>query len=156
MRHGALCLFAFWTASSLVAQTPNAAITGVITDPDRGVVPGAIVQAIDVATQVIYKATSGANGTYTVSQLPPKTYDVVLPSIGFTFPRFERKGLMLEAGQTFRLDLRLNWGGTLGTPSDDISSLVRSQGRPSVRSLESPSPAVFTTLDNAACSAPYE
>jgi hypothetical protein len=117
-------------AGSLVAQTPAAAIMGVITDPDGGVVPGAIVQAIDVATQVVYKTTSGADGKYTISQLPAKTYDVVIPSIGFTFPRLERKGLTLEAGQSLRLDLRLNWGGNLGTPGDDISSLVRSQGRP--------------------------
>jgi hypothetical protein len=37
-------------ASSLVAQTHTAVITGVITDPNGGVVPGAIVQAINVAT----------------------------------------------------------------------------------------------------------
>ena len=130
MRHAALCLFAFCMASSLVAQTPTAVLTGVVTDPDGGVVPGAIVQVIDVATQVTYKATSGANGAYTLSQLPARTYDVVVPSIGFTFARLERKGLMLESGQSLRLDLRLNWGGNLGTPGDDISSLVRSQGRP--------------------------
>jgi hypothetical protein len=116
--------------SSLVAQTPAALVTGVVTDPDGGVVPGAIAQAINVATKVIYKTTSGANGNYTVSQLPEATYDVVVPSIGFTFPRLERKGLILEAGQSLRLDLRLNWGGNLGTPGDDISSLVRNQGRP--------------------------
>jgi hypothetical protein len=129
MRHTALCLFAFWMASSLVAQTPAAVVTGVITDPDGGVVPGAIVQAINVATQVIYKATSRADGNYTMSQLPADTYHVVVPSIGFT-ARLERKDLVLQAGQSLRLDLRLNWGGNLGTPGDDISSLVRSQGRP--------------------------
>ncbi len=133
MRHADLCLIAFWVASSLVAQTPTAVVTGVITDPDGGVVPGALVQAIDVATHVVYKGTSGASGNYTVSQLPAGTYDVAVPSIGFTFPRLERKGLMLEASQSLRLDLRLNWGGNLGTPGDDLSSLVRSQGRPTGR-----------------------
>jgi hypothetical protein len=55
----------------------------------------------------------------------------LIPPIGFTFPKFERKGVAVQTGQTLRLELRLSWGGNLGTPGDDISSLVRNKGRPS-------------------------
>jgi hypothetical protein len=89
------------------------------------------VQATHVTTGAIYKVASAANGSYTVSQLPAGTYDILVPPIGFTFPRLERKGVVLQAGQSLRLDLRLDWGGNLGTPGDDISSWVRNKGRPS-------------------------
>jgi len=130
MRYIALGLISVWCTVALSAQTGKATITGVVTDPDGGVVGDAVVQATRVSTQAVYKATSGANGSYTILQLPEGAYDVVVPSIGFTFARLERKGVTVESGQPLRLDLRLNWGGNLGTPGDDISSFVRSKGRP--------------------------
>jgi hypothetical protein len=131
MRRAELCLIALGIAGSLSGQTATAIITGKITDPDGGAVSGATVQASQVAIGTVYKATSAVDGTYTIPRLPAGVYDLTVPPIGFTFPRLERKDIALEAGQSLRVDLRLDWGGNLGTPGDDISSWVRGKGRPS-------------------------
>jgi hypothetical protein len=39
--------------------------------------------------------------------------------MGASFAPLETKGLALGASQTLHLDLRLDWGGSLGTPGDD-------------------------------------
>src|SRR5215831_82517 len=116
MRLSAFCMIAFWLATILSAQTPTAVITGVITDSDGAPVPDAVVQITNLNTQSVYKAKATENGRYTLSSLPVGRYDVVVPSIGFTFSRLERKGISVEPGQSLHLDLRLNWGGNLGTP----------------------------------------
>jgi hypothetical protein len=123
-------LLAFAVAGLVSGQARTGAISGTVTDPDGGPVPQAIVQARNPSTGMTYKAVSAANGTYTVTALPAGVYDITIPPIGFTFPKFERKGVEVQAGQTAHLDFRLAWGGNLGTPGDDISSLVRGKGRP--------------------------
>lgn len=131
MRRASLCLVVIGIAGSLPGQPLTGSIAGTVSDPDGGGVSGAIVQATDVATGTVYKTTSAVDGGYRIARLPAGVYDLVIPPIGFTFPRFERKAIGLQAGQMLHLDLRLAWGGNLGTPGDDISSWVRNKGRPS-------------------------
>jgi hypothetical protein len=130
MRCATVCLFVSALCGLLPGQVRTGAITGAVTDPDKGPVPLAAVQATSPSTGLTYKAVSAANGAYTLAALPAGVYDITIPSIGFTFPKFERKGVEVQAGQTVQLDLRLAWGGNLGTPGDDISSWVRNKGRP--------------------------
>ena len=105
-------------------------IVGTLTDPAGAAVPMEAIQAINLSSGAKYKTASTATGSYTLGKLPAGTYDIVVPPIGFTFAKLERKGIQVPAGQTVQLDLRLAWGGNLGTPGDDISGLVRSKGRP--------------------------
>src|SRR5678809_119095 len=107
MRFGiATCLLAV----RVLAQTGT--LTGTVTDPDGLGVP-APVQVRNVATGVVYKTATIAKGTYTISKLPAGTYDVTIPPIGFTFPKYEKKGIAIQPAQTERLDIRLAWGGNL-------------------------------------------
>jgi hypothetical protein len=131
MRSVAAWVCAAAMAASLCGQTRPGTITGAVTDPDGGAVPTAPVEAKNVTTGMAYKATSVQDGRYTLPPLPAGTYDITVPPVGFTFPKFEQKGVVVQAGQTVRLDIRLAWGGNLGTPGDDISIWVRSKGRPS-------------------------
>jgi hypothetical protein len=130
MRCAAICLWASVMAAFLNGQVRIGSITGTVTDPDGGPVPLARVEATNVATAMLYKTVSAANGGYTLSQVPAGTYDITIPPIGFTFPRLQRKNVGVMGGQSVRVDLRLAWGGNLGTPGDDISTWVRSKGRP--------------------------
>src|SRR5437667_7585940 len=102
------------------AQTGTGVLSGTVTDPDGLGVP-APVQARNVMTGVVYKTDSVARGDYTLSKLPTGTYDITVPAIGFTFPKFEKKGVVIQTAKTERLDIRLAWGGNLGTPGDDFS-----------------------------------
>jgi Carboxypeptidase regulatory-like domain len=59
------------------------AITGTVTDPQGGTVAGASVSATSLATNQSRTATTGANGVYTFSLLPPGNYKLKFAAPGF-------------------------------------------------------------------------
>ena len=135
MRSAVLYLLVLGTA---FAQ--SGAITGAITDPDGGAVANASVRAKNTATGKIFQASSLKDGKYTVSALPAGSYELTVPPIGFTFEKLEQKNVTVQAAQTLRLDLKLKWGGNLGTPGDDPFTFNRSKwapsGKPAPRTAE--------------------
>jgi len=110
-----------------LAQTGTGTLAGSVRDTDGGIVPTAPIQAKNVATGTVYKTAAGTTGSYTLAKLPAGNYDITIPPIGFTFPKFEQKGVSVQAGQTAKLDIRLAWGGNLGTPGDDFSIISRAK-----------------------------
>ena len=112
-------------AMPLCAQNAGS-IAGRLTDPDGGPVATASLQFKNSVTGAVLQATSKADGTYALVT-PPGSYDLTIPTIGFTFKRYVQNGIVVEAGQTRRLDISLPWGGNLGTPGDDIAILIRSR-----------------------------
>ena len=123
MRFGAV----FVAVAGLVsAQTGG--LSGNVTDPNGDGVPTAQIQARNTTTGAVYKGASAAKGVYTIPRLPAGTYDITVPPIGFTFPKYEKKGVVIHPAQTAHLDIALVWGGNLGTPGDDFSLLVPSKG----------------------------
>jgi hypothetical protein len=131
-------LTAFFGVLSLVsAQTGTGTLAGTVTDPDGQGVPTAPIQARNVGTGMVFKTAAVAKGSYTLSRLPAGTYDITVPPIGFTFPKYEQKGVSIQAAKTARVDIRLAWGGNLGTPGDDFSLLIRQKTK---SSLDGPAP----------------
>jgi len=121
-----LCLF---VTVPVAAQVPLATVSGRITDPDGHPVVSATVHARDLNRAAMYKTVTTRSGDYTLPRLPPGTYDIVIPAIGFTFERFEQKSVVLDAAHSVRLDIRLRWGSNLGTPGDDQSTFnIRKYG----------------------------
>jgi carboxypeptidase family protein len=129
MRFAALAMFLSGLAS---AQTGG--LRGTITDPNGDGV-AAQLQARNTATGAIYKAATAAKGVYTFARLPAGTYDITVPPIGFTFNKYEQKGVAVRAGDTASLDIHLPFGGNLGTPGDDFSLLIPGKG-----SVKGPAP----------------
>ena len=115
-------------------------ITGSITDPGGGAVPKAEVQATQLETGKVFSAAASTYGSYTLSNLPVGTYDVMVPPVGFSYARLQKKGIALKALQNLRLDLRVDWGGNRGTPGDDplISNQAKwvPRGHPAPRTPE--------------------
>ena len=64
-----------------VAQTPNVRITGVIRDSSGAGREGATVRATNTSTGATRSATTRGDGTYTISELPPGTYNVSAPDL---------------------------------------------------------------------------
>jgi hypothetical protein len=111
-----------------LAWAQTGSLTGNVTDPNGDGVPTAQIQARNTTTGVVYKAASAAKGSFTLGRLPAGKYDITVPPLGFTFPRYEQKDVAVAAGAPTRLDVHLAWGGNLGTPGDDFSLLVPGKG----------------------------
>jgi len=112
------------------AQSPGATITGAITDPDGHPISAAPIQLRQVYSGERRDAVSSKNGSYTFSGLPAGTYDLLIPEVGFTYAKLERKSIAVTGVQTLQLDLRMEWAGNLGTIGDDDSVILRSNRPP--------------------------
>ncbi len=118
------CTFA---TCALAQSNRFGAISGVITDPDGIAVPNIPIQSKNSQTGTTQKALTSAAGAYTFAQLLPGTYELLVPAVGFTLDRFERKDLVVRAGETLRTDIKMPWGPNLGTPGDDASLFLRNK-----------------------------
>jgi len=114
---------------SAIASAQTVSLTGNVTDPNGDGVPTAQVQARNTATGMVYQGVSATKGNFTISRIPAGTYDITVPPIGFTFPKYEQKGFTVQAGNPARLDIHLVWGGNLGTPGDDFSLVVKMRSK---------------------------
>src|SRR5438309_2095205 len=100
-------------ASPALAQTGQ--INGVITDNTGGVVPGATVKAVEVATGLSRDTATDADGRYTFTSLRPTTYDLTAELTGFRTS--QRKGVLLQANQ----NLTVNFAVELGALSETVT-----------------------------------
>ena len=78
VRAGLLILF----AACLLAG-PTATLTGRITDPSGGVIPGVKVEATNVETNVTFPGETNAEGLYNIPNLPPGTYRIIVQKSSF-------------------------------------------------------------------------
>ena len=101
-----------------IALAQSAAITGTITDPDGGAVKDALIQAKNSASSAVLRGTSSPTGEYALV-LPEGTYDLAIVMPCCQYGTFSQPGVIVRAGESRRLDIRLPWGANLGTLADD-------------------------------------
>ena len=87
----------------LSSQTSQGTIQGGVFDQSGGAVAGATVSVIDVARGVTRALTADGAGQYVAVDLTPGTYTVRAEAKGFR--NVEHSGVLLEVGQTVRVDL---------------------------------------------------
>ncbi|HLK51329.1 MAG TPA: carboxypeptidase-like regulatory domain-containing protein [Bryobacteraceae bacterium] len=117
-------------ATPLLAQSQLGNIAGSITDPNGDPVPAAPIQLRRIESGKRLDTTSTAKGAYSFSKLPAGTYELLIPAIGFTYAKFERKNLVVKAAEPLRVDVHLEWAGNLGTIGDDDATILRSSRSP--------------------------
>ncbi len=100
-------------ACNAFAQAPTATLVGKVIDQTGANVVGATVAIRNTATNETRTARTESDGQYTVSNLAPGTYDVIISMTGFR--PLEEKNLELAADQTARLDANLQVGATTET-----------------------------------------
>ncbi len=87
-------------------QTTNGSINGTITDPSGSAAGGVQVQVTSKDTGLQRTATTLDNGTYTIPQLQPGTYDVTIEKPGFA--KENRPGVQLLVNQNATIDFTLS------------------------------------------------
>ncbi len=100
-------------AGVALAQSPLGTITGTITDAQQARVPGVEVEAKNVGTGISYRATSSADGTYVITNLPVGKYELSASAPGFK--SFRRTDITVEVAQRLRLDITLELGAVTET-----------------------------------------
>ena len=87
MRAPVWCLgILLWLGCSCLALAQSAttgALGGTVSNPDGAAVPGAKVTATNAATNQAHASSTGADGRYTFSMLPPGAYEVQFSAQGF-------------------------------------------------------------------------
>ena len=111
------------------SQTNQGTIQGSVFDQSGGAIAGATVTIVDVARGVSRLLTSDAAGAFLAGNLIPGMYTVRGEAKGFE--TLERSNILLEVGQTVRVDLVLQPGAQTQTitvtgeaPSIDTSDAV--------------------------------
>jgi hypothetical protein len=97
------CLFIF--TLEVFAQS-GGTIAGTVVDVAGDPVPHAEIHATNAETKAVFKATASSAGVYQFGQLPAGTYELSNSSPGFT--PFVQRGVVVAAGQTLQMNLRLN------------------------------------------------
>ena len=114
-------LTSLWATVSLVAlfllvpallfgQSDRGTITGTVSDPAGGVVPGAKVTAKSPENGAVFEAATTATGNYTLPSLPVGTYDLTVEAAGFS--KYIQEGIHIQVVQTARIDVVLQVGST--------------------------------------------
>jgi hypothetical protein len=100
-------------AASVFAQAGAGTMTGILSDPTGAIVANAAIEAKNVETGAVYRATSTDTGNYTIPQLPPGRYELSINVSGFK--KYNRENLSLAAAQVMRLDVGLEVGSNAET-----------------------------------------
>jgi hypothetical protein len=95
----------FVIAIGAFAQINSGVITGIVTDPQKAVVPDAKVAVVEDATEFSYSATTNSSGEFTVPYLKAGVYTFTVTAAGF--PIFKLSGINVVTESTVRADVTL-------------------------------------------------
>ena len=101
-------LAALALSAALYAQSNNAVLRGVVSDPTGADVASAKVQITSNKTGVVFSTTTNDTGLYLIPDVPAGTYAMSVEQAGFK--RYLRPDLILSTGATVALDVKLEIG----------------------------------------------
>ncbi len=123
--------------AQLASQT---ALVGTVRDSGGGVVPGAIVRAVNIQTQDTYETATNAQGQYTIVAPRLGRYEITIALDGFR--TFKATGVELAGNQVVRTDAVLEVG--------DLSEVVTVEAAAAMLSTDRA--AISQTIDERAIS----
>lgn len=95
-------------AAGLEAQTFTATLNGRVVDQSGGAVPGANITIRNAATNREQTETTGTDGNFVFTLLPPGEYSLTVEAPGFR--KEVRSGVILQVGQQVGLEIKLSLG----------------------------------------------
>ena len=161
-------LFVLLFAGAAYSQSPQATISGIVTDSTGAVVPGVQVTAINPATTQRTTVVTNDQGFFVLTQLAIGGYTIEAEKTGFK--KFVQQELKLTTGATVALDIQLEIGETgdsitvtgetsmLQTRTSDVSTLIESKtvqdlplgDRRTLNIIKLTGAAVFVAYDSGA------
>ncbi|MGH9658319.1 MAG: TonB-dependent receptor domain-containing protein [Bryobacteraceae bacterium] len=102
------CLLALLLVPESFAQSTFAAITGAASDATGAAVPAVVVEAREVNTGYVYRATTNESGLYTIANIREGTFLLKATKTGFN--DFTAENIVLTALDNRRIDIRLTVG----------------------------------------------
>src|SRR5246500_5884458 len=113
-----ICAAALLAGSLLVSAGPlwsqaATSVRGVVNDPTGGAVSGATVTLTNTESKIERKITTGEDGSYQFSLLPPGTYTLTVSATGFQ--SYERAGLTLLVNAPATVNAQLKLGSASET-----------------------------------------
>ncbi|WP_255484203.1 TonB-dependent receptor [Granulicella sp. 5B5] len=109
-------------SATAFAQQTLGGITGTVTDPQGSAIPGATITAISDDTKLSRSATSNAQGSYQLNDLPIGKYTVTVTMQGFSATKFP--GIVVQADRTDTLPAQLAVGGASDSVTVDFNPLL--------------------------------
>ena len=110
-----LILFFLCLPARLSAQIVGATISGSVTDSSGSKMPGVDISITNVGTGIVTNTTTKGEGTFTVPNLQPGSYEISASAKGFS--TMVRKGITLTVGQELILNLTMQ----VGTVSEQVT-----------------------------------
>jgi Carboxypeptidase regulatory-like domain/TonB-dependent Receptor Plug Domain len=93
---------------SLAHAQGTASINGTVTDPSGAVIPGTSVSATNEATNLTRETVTAGDGTYSLVNLTPGTYDVTIAKTGLKTLKFAAVALTVDQALTLDAKLELS------------------------------------------------
>jgi len=104
-----IAVLSLLSMGALHGQTAvSGGIEGNVTDSSGAAIPGAAVEATNVADSVVRQTVTNLDGAYRFPSLIPGTYSVTVKKAGFA--TFVREGTRIDAGILYRVDAKLPVG----------------------------------------------
>src|SRR5215207_1178748 len=107
-----LLVFAF-SAVAMAQSTTTGSIGGVVSNPNKEVVPGASVTVRNIGTNKEDTASTDDSGRFKVANLQPGRYAVTVNSTGFS--PMTQENVVVEVGRETSLEVALSVGPVTGT-----------------------------------------
>lgn len=107
-----LLVFAL-SAVAFAQSTTTGSVGGVVSNPNKEVVPGATVTVKNMGTNKEDSATTDDTGRFKVANLQPGNYSVTVSSAGFSPSAMEN--IVVEVGRETTLEVALSVGPVTGT-----------------------------------------
>ncbi len=123
-------------ASTALAQSQFATLTGTIHDSTGAVIPAVEVKLVNVDTGEVFPASSSDQGSYTIPLVKPGQYRLDAEKSGFK--PYRQTGIVLETGGQPRIDIALE----VGSQSERVTVEAAAP------QLQTETSAVGSTVDN--------
>ncbi len=96
------------SCASILRADVTGSIQGVVRDRSQGAIAGAQLTITNVDTNLQYKATAGADGSYRILALPPGNYKLTVTAAGFR--TFSESDIVVKVNDQLQIDATLDVG----------------------------------------------